>query len=221
MITSIHEDYLKTIYSLQEESGRVSTNSLAERLEVSPPSATSMVKRLAELNMVDYEPYRGVRLTSEGEKIALKVIRIHRLVELYLAEALGLTWTQVHDEAEKLEHVLSDVLEERISTALGHPSVDPHGDPIPDRFLVIDKVQGQPLSQVEVGRSFTVVRVLSKDRERLNYLGNMGFFPNTEIRLVDKAPFDGPLTLEVGTDRHIIAHEMADRILVIDPEDKL
>jgi len=214
MITPVHEDYLKAIYVLQEEHERVSTNNLAERLEVSAPSATSMVKRLAQLKLLDYEPYRGVRLTVEGEKIALKVIRLHRLLELYLAEALGLPWNQVHEEAEKLEHVLSEILEERISIALGNPTVDPHGDPIPDRHLMVEQPQGLPLSQVEAGRSVVVLRVLSKDSERLSYLGSLGLYPNTEIELLEKAPFNGPLTLEIGDNRHSIAYEMAELILV-------
>jgi DtxR family transcriptional regulator, Mn-dependent transcriptional regulator len=219
MITSIHEDYLKAIYILQEQGDRVSTNHLAEWLEVSPASTTSMVKRLADLRLVDYEPYRGVRLTPQGEKIALKVIRLHRLIELYLTEALGLPWNQVHEEAEKLEHVLSEILEERISVALGHPTIDPHGDPIPDRSLCIEQPQGQPLTEIEAGRWVKIIRVLTMDNERLSYLGSLGLYPNTQIRLLEKAPFNGPLTFEVGGDYHSIASEMADRILVKEMED--
>ncbi|MBE0411648.1 MAG: metal-dependent transcriptional regulator [Anaerolineales bacterium] len=219
MITPIHEDYLKTIYTLQEDKERVSTNELAERLGVSAPSATSMVQKLAELKMLEYEPYRGVRLTLRGEKVALRVIRLHRLVELYLAEALGLPWNQVHEEAEKLEHVLSEILEERISAALGHPTIDPHGDPIPDRSLCIEQPQGQPLTEIEAGRWVKIIRVLTMDNERLSYLGSLGLYPNTQIRLLEKAPFNGPLTFEVGGDHYSIASEMADRILVKELKD--
>jgi DtxR family transcriptional regulator, Mn-dependent transcriptional regulator len=219
MITSIHEDYLKAIYFLQEQGDRVSTNHLADWLEVSPASTTSMVKRLADLRLVNYEPYRGVRLTPQGEKIALKVIRHHRLIELYLTEALGLPWNQVHEEAEKLEHVLSEILEERISAALGHPTIDPHGDPIPDRTLCIEQPQGQPLTEIEAGRWVKIIRVLSMDSERLSYLGSLGLYPSTQIRLLEKAPFKGPLTLEVEGDHYSIASEMADRILVKEMED--
>jgi DtxR family transcriptional regulator, Mn-dependent transcriptional regulator len=219
MITSIHEDYLKAIYILQERAERVSTNHLAERLEVSPASTTSMVKRLAGLRLVDYEPYRGVRLTPHGEKIALKVIRLHRLIELYLSEVLGLPWNLVHEEAEKLEHVLSDTLEESISAALGHPTIDPHGDPIPDRSLSIEQPQWQPLTEIEVGRLVKIMRVLSMDSERLSYLGSLRMYPNTQIRLLEKAPFEGPLTFEVEGDMYSISSEMADHILVKEMEE--
>src|SRR5215212_4124336 len=148
-LTSAHEDYLKAIYLLRAKGGEVNNSALAHHLDVSPASATNMVKKLAELALVEYEPYQSVALTENGERVALEVLRHHRLLELYLHQKLKLPWDQVHAEAEKLEHVISEVLEDAIARALDNPTVDPHGDPIPSKDGTIEKVAGAPLSEAE------------------------------------------------------------------------
>ncbi len=151
ILTSSHEDYLKTIYTLQRQGQEVSNSALARSMSVAPASATNMVKKLAELNLVTYEPYQGVLLSEAGRRVALEVLRHHRLLELFLHQALDMPWDQVHAEAERLEHVISETLEDAIAAALGDPTVDPHGDPIPSKDLVIQPTAGVPLSQAPVG----------------------------------------------------------------------
>jgi DtxR family Mn-dependent transcriptional regulator len=207
------QDYLKGIWMLERD-GRVTTSAIADRLRVSPASVTAMVKKLAGLGLVVHEPYRGVELTESGTRMALEVIRHHRLLELYLMQALGLRWDQVHDEAERLEHHLSDELEARIDAALGHPTRDPHGDPIPTAELELAGVDDVPLSDIETGSAASVVRVPDGDPELLRYLAELGVVPMAPVVVVARAPFDGPVTLEVGGRTHVLSAELARSILV-------
>ena len=213
-LTSAHEDYLKAIYLLRAEGGEVNNSALAHHLAVSPASATNMVKKLAELALVEYEPYQSVTLTENGERVALEVLRHHRLLELYLHQKLKLPWDQVHAEAEKLEHVISEVLEDAIANALDNPTVDPHGDPIPRKDGTIEKVAGTPLSAAELNCPYRLVRVLMQDQKRLSYLGSLGLYPNVTVTLLKRAPFSGPLLIDVEQEHHALAHDMAELLLV-------
>ncbi len=211
------EDYLKTIYLLAEEEGqeRVSTSRIAEAREVKPASATNMVQRLARLNLVDYEKHFGVRLTQQGRQIALEVIRHHRLIELYLMEALGFSWDEVHEQADILEHVISEKLEERIASALNHPTVDPHGDPIPTREGDVNLLDLQPLTALQAGDEGRVARIVDDaNSEMLRYLGTLGLMPGAIIRVEEVAPFDGPLSLRVHNQLKILGRKVAGAILV-------
>jgi DtxR family Mn-dependent transcriptional regulator len=214
LITPAHEDYLKAIYNLASNGVEVSNSALANHLAVTPASATNMVKRLAELGLVTYEPYQNVALTPSGQKVALEVLRHHRLLELYLHDKLNLPWDQVHAEAEKLEHVLSETLEDAMAAALGNPTVDPHGDPIPTKEGHVDDVGGILLSQGELNRAYRIIRVRVQDADRLVYLGTMGLYPNARVTLLSRAPFAGPLLIEVDGEHHALAHDMAEFLVV-------
>ena len=214
MHTQAVEDYLKSIYKLQEEQSKVTTTVLAELLAVTPAAATGMIKKLAEMNLVVYERYQGVSLTDAGQKIALEVIRHHRLVELYLAEALGVPWDQVHEEAEKWEHVLSEDLEDRIDALLGHPTADPHGAPIPNRDGKIEPTTSSRLTDLSAGQSGVVAEVSDHDPALLRYLGNLNLYPKTAFCVIDVAPFNGPVTISVGEAEHALGREVASHILV-------
>jgi DtxR family Mn-dependent transcriptional regulator len=209
------EDYLKTIYMLEQEEKPVSTSRIATAREVKPGSATSMIQRLNKLNLVDYEKHYGVTLTEAGRDIALEVIRHHRLVELYLMEALGFTWDEVHEQADILEHVISEKLEERIAAALNYPEFDPHGDPIPSKEGRITPVDNRPLSKLKVGETAIVSRIPDDtNAELLRYLADLGLTPGTEISVTLIAPFDGPLTLDVKGAPIVIGQRVADAVLV-------
>jgi DtxR family Mn-dependent transcriptional regulator len=213
--TEAVEDYSKAIYALsQRREGPVGTSALADRLGVSPASVTAMLKRMHEMKLVTHEPYRGVTLTSAGEKVALEVMRHHRLLEAYLSEALGMPWDRVHDEAEVLEHYISEELEERIATALGDPNRDPHGDPIPDRELVLGDEEGVALVELELGAEGTFSRVSDSDPGMLRYLAEQGIRPGAALRVVERQPFGGPLFVEVEGDRHAIGGDLAQRMLI-------
>jgi DtxR family Mn-dependent transcriptional regulator len=217
-VTSAVEDYAKAIYALETraEGGAVSTNALAERMGVTAASASSMVKKLDGLGLVRHVPYRGVQLTPDGAKDALEVIRHHRLLELYLAETLGVPWDRVHDEAEVLEHVLSEELEELIAAKLGHPTHDPHGDPIPTRDLVIDEGPRTALQELEPGATGVFVRVSDADPSMLRYLADRGIFPGALFEIVDKQPFDGPVFARFGdsADVHVLGGSLAQAMRV-------
>jgi len=202
--TSAVEDYAKAIYSLERRSGAVSTNALANRMGVTPASASGMVKRLGELGLVEHRPYRGVSLTDEGRRVALEVIRHHRLLELYLADSLGVPWDRVHAEAEVLEHVLSEELEELIAAKLGDPTHDPHGDPIPTRELTIDEGATESLQSLDVGACGTFARVSDSDPEMLRFLAELGIAPGDAFEVVEKQPFDGPLFVRFGDEVHVL-----------------
>jgi DtxR family Mn-dependent transcriptional regulator len=209
-VTSAVEDYAKAIYALEtRDDAAVSNNALAERLGVSAASASAMVKKLAGLGLVRHEPYRGVRLTEQGLKIALEVLRHHRLLERYLAEELGVPWDRVHDEAEVLEHVLSEELEELIAAKLGHPTRDPHGDPIPTPDGQIVETPTQALHDLAPGSNGVFVRVSDSDPEMLRYLAARGIKPGDDFEVVEKQPFDGPLFARFGDQVHVIGGALA------------
>lgn len=214
ILTPAHEDYLKAIYLLASRGVAVSNSALAGQLGVAPASATNMVKKLSDLGLVRYEPYQDIALTDAGELVALEVLRHHRLLELYLHDKLNLPWDQVHEEAERLEHVLSETLEDAIAAALGDPTVDPHGDPIPTKDGKVEAVSGVPLSIAELRRPYVIVRVLLQDPERLVYLGSMKLYPNSEVTVLKRAPFAGPLLIEVDGEHHALAHDLAEFIVV-------
>lgn len=210
------EDYLKAIYILQQDGEQVGTNLLAERLRVKPASVSGMLKKLAELGLVEHTPYYGVVLTASGQKIALEVLRHHRLIELYLVEALGYTWDEVHREAEDLEHVISEKLEARIAAWLGDPTHDCHGDPIPAVDGSLPQQATQLLDTLAAGESGTIVRVLMQDADRLRYLGSLGLVPGATARLVTCAPFDGPITICIGAAEQVLDARLAKMIVLKD-----
>ncbi len=204
------EDYTKAIYALQERGERVvSTNAIAERLGVTAASASGMVKRLGELGLVAHEPYHGVSLTDAGRNVALEVMRHHRLLELYLVQSLGVPWDRVHEEAEVLEHVLSEELEELIARKLGDPTRDPHGDPIPTRELQIEERETESLESLQAGACGTFARVSDSDPEMLRYLADKGIAPGDELEVVERQPFGGPLFVRFGDHVHPLGGELA------------
>jgi DtxR family Mn-dependent transcriptional regulator len=204
------EDYAKAIYQIGERvGGAVSTNALAERLDVTPASASGMVRKLDDLGLVEHVPYKGVQLTAKGVRVALEVLRHHRLLELYLAETLGLPWDRVHDEAEVLEHVLSEELEALIAAKLGNPTRDPHGDPIPSADLVIDEERTETLAATEPGTTGVFVRISDSDPEMLRYLADRGIAPGDAFEVVEKHPFDGPLFVRFGDAVHVLGGSLA------------
>jgi DtxR family transcriptional regulator, Mn-dependent transcriptional regulator len=208
--TEAVEDYVKAIYSLQHgREDAVSTSALAERLEVTPGSASGMVKKLAGLGLVDHVPYRGVILTALGRRLALEVLRHHRLLELYLTEAFGMPWDQIHAEAEKLEHVLSEELEDLIASKLGHPTVDPHGDPIPGRDGSIDEPETRSLADLTKGDRALFLRVSDSNPDMLRYLAEREIRPGEELEVIDRQPFGGPLFITIAGGRHAIGGALA------------
>jgi DtxR family Mn-dependent transcriptional regulator len=208
--TSAIEDYAKAIYALERRGGdSVTTNALADRLGVTAASASGMVKRLGELGLVEHEPYRGVTLTPDGKRVALEVMRHHRLLELYLVKSLGVPWDRVHAEAEVLEHVLSEDLEELIAAQLGDPTVDPHGDPIPTRELTIEEGSTESLQALTAGVRGTFTRVSDSDPEMLRFLADRGISPGDALEVIEKQPFDGPLFVRFGDDVHVLGGALA------------
>jgi DtxR family transcriptional regulator, Mn-dependent transcriptional regulator len=203
------EDYAKAIYALQRGDGAVSTTALAERLGVTAASASGMVRKLDEHGLVTHVPYRGVKLTDAGTRLALEVLRHHRLLELYLSESLGVPWDRVHEEAEVLEHVLSEELEALIAAKLGHPTHDPHGDPIPSADLQMPEEETACLAELEPGTSGTFVRVSDSDPEMLRYLAERKIAPGAEVRVEDKQPFGGPLFVAIDNQTHVLGGRLA------------
>lgn len=214
-ITPSMEDYLKAIYTLQQQGGDVTTSLLSTQLGgLKPGSVTGMIKKLAELNLVTHTPYQGVRLTEGGERIALEVLRHHRLLELYLVEALGYSWDEVHEEAEALEHYISEKLEARIAARLGQPRFDPHGDPIPTPEGTMPSSASLRLTDLAVGAEARIVRVSDQDGERLRYLAELGLIPGRVVQVMAVEPFDGPISLRIGTALQPIDRRLAHTILV-------
>ncbi len=214
--TEAVEDYTKAIFSLQQRlGGPVSTTAIAERLGVAPSSVTAMVKRLDEMHLARYEPYHGVRLTHGGERMALEVLRHHRLLESYLADAFDMPWDRVHDEAEVLEHYISEELEEMIATKLGDPARDPHGDPIPDRDLAVADESSVPLTELEVGATGVLVRVSDSDGAMLRYLAERNIRPGTRLLMRGREPFGGPILVEVAGREHALGGKLVERMRVI------
>jgi DtxR family Mn-dependent transcriptional regulator len=209
------QNYAKAIYHLQSrEEGAVGTGAVAERLGVTPASASAMLKRLADEGLVSYAPYHGARLTGRGEQLALEVIRHHRLLELFLAEVLGMPWDRVHDEAEVLEHHISEELEELIAAKLGDPDRDPHGDPIPSRELDIDDDPSRALEEMGAGDEGVFVRVSDSDGAMLRYLADRGIHPGARLLIRAREPFGGPIRVEVDGTEHVLGGALAERMRV-------
>jgi DtxR family Mn-dependent transcriptional regulator len=204
------ENYAKAIYELQGRGDRpVGTSAVAERLGVTRASASGMLRRLAEEGLIDYAPYHGARLTPEGERIALEMIRHHRLIELFLAEVLGMPWDRVHAEAEVLEHHISEELEELIAEKLGQPALDPHGDPIPNRDLAIGADDSVPLVELDAGEGGTFVRVSDSDASMLRYLADREIQPGASLEVKGREPFGGPVMVEIAGHTHPLGAELA------------
>ncbi len=213
-LTRSVEDYLKAIYHLSPGGEAASTNEIAERLGLSAPSVSAMVRRLSDIGLLEHEPYRGVVLTEAGRRSALRVVRRHRLIEAYLVAFLGYSWDTVHDEAERLEHSVSDLLVERMAAALGNPRFDPHGDPIPSQDGVVEESAYTALAEVPVGETVEIRRVDTSQGERLRYLEDHGLVPGRQVTVTAHHPFDGPLVLQVGNAaEQVIGHELAAQIL--------
>jgi DtxR family Mn-dependent transcriptional regulator len=207
---------------MQERGQKISTSAVSEQLGVSDATVTMLFKDFAEAGWVEHTPYRGVRLTALGERKAMEVIRHHRLLELYLARELGYSWDKVHDEADKLEHVISEEFEDKLDALLGHPTVDPHGDPIPSKDGVISLRKGCTLTQLQDGQTALILRVSDQNPEKLCYLGQLGLYPETHIQLVGRAPFGGPVRILVGKAQQqveqMLGAELAEQIIVTLPE---
>lgn len=213
------EDYSKAIFALESRSEEpVSTNALAERLGITAGSVSAMLKRLDELGLISHVPYRGVRLTEAGRRIALEVIRHHRLLESYLAEVLGMPWDRVHAEAEVLEHVLSDDLEALIDAKLGNPTVDPHGDPIPSPDYDLQEGRTLGLDELAIGARGRFVRVSDSDPEMLRYLAEHGIALGADLEVVERQPFGGPLFVRFGADTHALGDALA-RAMRVEPQE--
>jgi DtxR family Mn-dependent transcriptional regulator len=215
-LTSNVEDYLKAIYELETRGGAegAGKKEIAIALGIAAPSVTGMMRRLAEMGLIQHEPYRGVRLSDQGRRAALRTIRRHRILECYLTSRLGYSWDRVHDEAERLEHSASDELIERMAEALGEPVTDPHGAPIPTREGSIDERSLSSLDSVPVGAAASVARVSDRDGDRLRYLAELGIRPGVAVTVQQRAPFHGPLTVAVGGESHVISEMLARAILV-------
>jgi DtxR family transcriptional regulator, Mn-dependent transcriptional regulator len=213
--TEAVEDYAKAIYTLARRAqGPVGTSAVAERLGVSPGTVTAMLKRMADLGLLSYEPYHGVTLTDAGERVALEVIRHHRLIEAFLAESLDMPWDRVHDEAEVLEHYISEDLERRISEKLGDPRIDPHGDPIPSAELDLAEDETVRLADLEEGVTATFMRVSDSDPEMLRYLAERGITPGVALRVTGRQPFGGPLSVIAAEAEHAFGSELSRAIRV-------
>jgi DtxR family transcriptional regulator, Mn-dependent transcriptional regulator len=214
MLTQATQDYLKAIYKLSEQGDSVTTNSLARELKVAPASVTNMLKRLSEMRLADYTSYKGVTLSEAGQRAALEIIRHHRLLELYLQESLGYSWDKVHDEAETLEHHISEEFEDRIAALLGNPTHDPHGDPIPAKNGTIPHTSTTRLSSLEPVRTVAVSRVSDFDPEFLRYCASIGMVPGAHVELLAKTPSSQTLTLRVGAHECVVACSAAEHIFV-------
>ena len=213
MLSPAVEDYLKTIYKLQEE-GTVSMSEIARALDLSSASVTNMAKRLSDMGLAKYQSYKGVVLTEAGNKVALETIRHHRLLELYLQEVMGYSWDKLHAEAEQLEHYISEEFEARIDEMLNHPTHDPHGHPIPTPEGKVADMPIQTLSQTPPGQTVTVRHVSDSDADLLKYLEELGLLPGAPIEVLEKAPFNGPLTVRAGSEEQIVGVEVASNVFI-------
>ena len=216
--SSAVEDYLKAVYALETRlEGPVPTNALAERLGVTPGSVSGMLRRLDALGLLEHERYRGVTLTAEGRRVALRTLRNHRLLELLLVEMLDVPWDLVHEEAELLEHVLSDELAERIAAKLGNPEFDPHGDQIPSADLDLTERETRSLEDVDVGETVAFVRVSDSDPAMLRYLHERGIVPGVTLTVTEREPFGGPLTVRHSSGSHPLGGQLAAAMRVAAP----
>ncbi len=208
------ENYLKNIYKIQTTEGKVSTSSLSEKLQISPASVSEMVKKLADEGSLTHTPYKGVELTESGKRTALKIVRKHRLWEMFLVDVLHFGWDEIDQEAEKFEHIMSEKMEDKIDEVLGFPSVDPHGDPIPSRNGTIKTIRSFPLAGVEEGTSVRVVRVNDADPELLQYASSIGLSLNKKIAIRQRIKFDNSLIVKIGTKEMTISATLAENIFV-------
>ena len=217
-LTAPVEDYLKAIYELEIRQGSAATSDVADALAVAPASVTGMVRRLAAQGYLDHIPYHGVQLTDAGRRAALRTIRRHRILESYLTTVLGYPWDRVHDEAERLEHAASDELVERMAAALGHPAVDPHGAPIPTADGVVVEEKHRSLAELPIGELARMMLVSDKDPSLLRYLAEIGLQPGTDVTVLARAPFEGPLTLRIGDNESMVGPRLAEQVLVASAE---
>lgn len=214
MYTPVVEDYLKAVWMLQQAESPVATSRIAERLGLTSAAVTAMIKRLAEQGLLRHEPYYGVRLTAAGEMAALRIIRRHRVLELFLVEKLGYEWDRVHDEAERLEHAASDELIDRLARLLGEPDRDPHGNAIPSATGEVDTGHYPALGDLLPGQTRRILEVEVEEPEQLRYLGSLDLYPGAEVEVLEKSPFEGPISLSVNGEPRVISHSLAQRIRV-------
>ena len=215
-LTGPVEDYLKAVYDIELNGAAATTSDLASRLGVAPASVSGMVRRLADQGLLAHEPYRGVRLTTAGRRAALRTLRRHRVIEAYLTQALGYPWDRVHEEAERLEHAASDELIDRMAQAIGEPLFDPHGAPIPTRDGAVAEPPSRPLAELAVGKAARVLRVRDEDPALLRYVDELTLRPGARLTLVDRAPYGGPLTVDVAGREQRIGPELAAEIQVVE-----
>ena len=215
MVNISTEDYIKAIYKLERASQRVTTSALAAELHLADASITDMVKKLSDKGLLHYEPYQGVGLTAKGKRMAVKIVRRHRLWEMFLVKFLGFSWDQIHDEAERLEHVTSDELERRIDKALGYPTVDPHGDPIPTIDGDMDRTVYAPLADFGPGAAVRVHRVSDDDPEILQHATKIGLALNTRLVVKEKMTFDGSMVIKIGSQKKFLSQQVAKAIFVV------
>ncbi|MEC8141056.1 MAG: metal-dependent transcriptional regulator [Bacteroidota bacterium] len=211
------EDYLKVIYVLEADGEKATTTAIAQALDVSNASVTNMFKKLAGMKLIVHESYKGAVLSPAGKKVALEILRHHRLLELYLKEVMGYSWDEVHDEAEKLEHHISEQFEDRIAELLDHPTYDPHGDPIPTKDGIMPEKATLALNEAEIKTLYMVGRVRDQNPELLRYLEQQGVLPGVELTIIEKAPFDGPISLEIDSEVISLGFSIAQNIFLIRP----
>src|SRR5918992_899475 len=219
-LTAPAEDYLKAIYDLERSGNAAGTNEIAEQLAIAPASVSGMVRRLAEQGLIEHERYHGARLTEAGRRAALRTLRRHRIIEAYLAQALGYAWDRVHDEAERLEHAASDELIDRMATAIGEPARDPHGAPIPTREGSVDEPRLTSIDELTVGARARVCRVSDRDGDRLRYLAELGMTPGTTFEVIERAPFDGPITVRLDDGSARSVGQSLGRQVLVEPPDE-
>ncbi len=215
MLSRAIEDYLKVIYQIAEDGQTVTTSALADALGISNASATNMIKKLARLKLARHSPYHGVELTDAGAKIALEVVRHHRLIETFLAQALGMPLDRVHAEAHNLEHVISEDLEERIANYLGNPTLDPHGDPIPNKSLEIDQTRHMTLADIPVGQSAVIQRLSDQDPERLRHFSSRGLTPNSTLTVLEREPLAGPIRVRTQSGVESVLDDKTARTILV------
>lgn len=215
-LTQAIEDYLKQIYKLEKTEKGATTSSIAEAMKVSAASVTSMLKRLSKMNLVDYNSYKAVTLTETGKHTALETIRHHRLLELFLVEKLNFTWDEVHEEADTLEHYISEKLEDRIAEILEDPSRDPHGDPIPDKEGHLPVVDWIKMTDSTIGEEYLIRRITEQEAEILQYLQGLGILPGVKVKIENKGPFEGPITIQIEGKKEVIGQNIARKIYLIE-----
>jgi DtxR family Mn-dependent transcriptional regulator len=219
-ITPPAEDFLKAVYEIGRAGDAVATTDLAHHLRLAPASVSGMARRLADAGLVTHEPYYGVHLTAAGRRAALRTLRRHRVIETYLVRALGYPWDEVHPEAERLEHSASDTLVDRMAAAIGEPTTDPHGAPIPTRDGTVDDAPAPSLASVEVGTTVSVLRVSDEDPVLLRHLAGLGLVPGALVTVRERAPYAGPVAIDVGRVREHIGVPLAERVLVAATRDR-